>query len=162
MAPAPASPLPARPSMDLGCCTHRSWVTACCDGAAGALGPLSSQTPLPASCLNPNRDFNTQSTPLSITQCPELTSWRCFQDKQHLLAVSREIQSKCAELSSCHPCPQAGRELRQVQAGQILHFVTSSFFFKVFAPCWTHGLEYPSLFWAGSFRTVCPFGACSS
>lgn len=74
VAPAPASPLPAHPSMDLGFCTHGSWVTACGDRAARALGPLSSQTPLPASCLNPNRDFNTQNIPLSLTHCPELNS----------------------------------------------------------------------------------------
>lgn len=45
VAPAPASPLPARPSMDSDCCIHRSWVTARGDGAAGTLGPPSSKPP---------------------------------------------------------------------------------------------------------------------
>lgn len=41
VAPAPASPLPTHPSTGLGCCSHRSRVTACGDGAAGAAGPRS-------------------------------------------------------------------------------------------------------------------------
>ena len=71
VAPAPASPLPAHPSTDSGCCTHRSWVTACGAGAAGAVGPLGSQTLrcLLLAFIQPG----TSKPRASITQYLELT-----------------------------------------------------------------------------------------